>query len=124
MKKPSQPHTGDTHQTVMEISTGRGKQSIRIGFTDQRLSAYGGMAVWSGFAHKRGVRQELEKRMPRVPTSPNAYDPTDVALGFLGGVLCGADKFSRVAYLRHDNAIAEVLGIEAVASQSTYSRVV
>jgi hypothetical protein len=53
---------------------------------------------------------------------PPAYDPTDVALGFLGGVLCGADKLSRVAYLRHDPAIAEVLGIEAVASQSTLSR--
>ncbi len=122
MKKPTQPHTGNTHQTVMEISTGTGTQSIRIGFTDQRLSAYGGMAVWSGFIHKRGVRQLMDQLMPHAPTSPNAYDPTDVALGFLGGVLCGADKLSRVAYLRHDPAIAEVLGIEAVASQSTLSR--
>src|SRR5262249_10834091 len=54
--------------------------------------------------------------------SPNAYEPTDVALGFLGGVLRGADKLSRVAYLRHDSAIAAVLGVEAVASQSTLSR--
>ena len=122
MKKPTQPRTGSTHQTVLEISTRTGTQSIRIGFTDKRLSAYGGMAVWSGFLHKRGVRQQLQRLMPFEPSSPNAYEPTDVALGMLGGVLCGADKLSRIAYLRHDSAIAQVLGIEAVPSQSTLSR--
>jgi len=122
MKKTNQPLTGNTHQTVLQISTAAGTQSIRIGFTHQRLSAYGGMAVWSGFLHKRGVRQQLQQVMPFEPKSPNAYDPTDVALGFMGGVLCGADKLSRVAYLRRDNAIAQILGVEAVASQSTLSR--
>ena len=122
MKKPVQPHTGSTHQTVLKISTGVGEQSIRIGFTDQRLTAYGGLAVWSGFLHKCGVRKQLEKVLPHEPTSPNAYDPSDVALGLMGGVLCGADKLSRVAHLRHDPANAQVLGVEGVASQSTLSR--
>src|SRR5882724_4824552 len=122
MKKQTQPLTGSTHQTVLEINTSKGGQSIRIGFTDQRLTAYGGMALWSGFLHKRGVREQLAAVMPHAPSSPNAYVPTDVALGLVGGIICGADKLSRVAYLRHDPAIAEVLGIEAVASQSTLSR--
>ena len=122
MKNNVQPLTDSTHQTVLEISTRTGTQSIRIGFTDQRLSAYGGMAVWSGFLQKCGARQQLQKLLPHQPSSPNAYHPTDIAMGLLGGVLCGADKLSRVAYLRHDAAIAEVLGIEAVASQSTLSR--
>jgi hypothetical protein len=55
MKKQIQPHTGNTHQTVMEINTGSSTQSIRIGFTDQRLTAYGGMAFWSAFLNKRKV---------------------------------------------------------------------
>lgn len=80
------------------------------------------MAVWSGFLQKRGAREQLEKVLPHEPTSPNAYVPSDVALGLMGGVLCGADKLSRVSYLRHDSAIAEVLGVEAVASQATLSR--
>jgi len=54
--------------------------------------------------------------------SSNAYDPVDTALGFLGGILSGADKLSRVAWLRSDRALAQVLGIEAVASESTLSR--
>jgi len=122
MKKPSQPLKGNAHQTVLEISGSNGPESIRIGFTDQRLSAYGGMAVWSGFLHKRKVRDQLERVLPHQPTSPNAYRPTDLGLGLMGGILCGADKLSRVAYLRHDPAIAQVLGVEEVASQSTFSR--
>ena len=93
---------------MIEINTGNSAQSIRIGFTDQRLTAYGGMAVWSAFLRKRQVRQQLQPFLPQTPTSPYAYDPTDVALGLMGGILSGADKLSRVAYLRSDPAIAEV----------------
>ena len=60
--------------------------------------------------------------LSHAPTSPNASDPCDTALGFIGGILCGADKLARVAHLAHDPALAEVLGIEAVPSQSTLSR--
>ncbi len=68
------------------------------------------------------ARTLLRAVLPHAPTSPNAYDPTDTALGFIGGILCGADKLARVAHLAHDPAVAEVLGIEAVPSQSTLSR--
>ena len=109
MKKPVQPHTGSTHQTVLKINTADSTQSIRIGFTDQRLTAYGGRAFWSAFLHKRKVRAQLKSFLPHQPISPNAYDPSDVALGLMGGVLCGADKLSRVAYLRGDPAIVSQL---------------
>ena len=61
----------------------------------------------------------MAEHLPHDPTSPNAFEPTDVALGFMGGILTGADKLSRVAWLKSDPAIAQVLGIEAVASQSS-----
>ena len=95
---------------------------MRIGFTDQRLTAHGGLAVWTRFITERGLRAQLRSVLPHAPTSPNAYDPCDTALGFIGGILCGADKLARVAHLAHDPAVAEVLGIEAVPSQSTLSR--
>lgn len=122
MKKQTQPLTGNTHQTVLEINTAHSTQSIRIGFTDQRLTAYGGMACWSAFLHKAQVRRQLQSLLPHEPTSPNAFAPTDVALGLMGGIICGADKLSRVAYLRGDCSLPQVLGIEEVASQSTLSR--
>jgi hypothetical protein len=113
----------EAHQTVrLNIDTKEGSSSIRISFTDQRLTAHGGMIVWSHFLHQKRFRQQLREVLPHAPVSPNAYDPTDVALGYIGGILCGADKLSRVAWLQSDPAIAQVLGIEAVASQSTLSR--
>lgn len=106
----------------LDLSTKAGVKSMRIGFTDQRLTAHGGLAVWSRFVAEVGLREQLRAVLPHAPTSPNAYDPTDTALGFIGGILCGADKLARVAHLAHDPAVAEVLGIEAVPSQSTLSR--
>lgn len=106
----------------LQIDTKDAAPSIRISFTDQRLTAHGGLVVWSHFLRQKKFRQQLREVLPHDPTSPNAYDPTDVALGYVGGILCGADKLSRVAWLQGDPAVAEVLGIEAVASQSTLSR--
>jgi hypothetical protein len=106
----------------LHIDTKDTTSSIRISFTDQRLTAHGGMIMWSHFLHQKSFRRELREVLPHCPTSPNAYDPSDVALGYMGGILCGADKLSRVAWLQSDPAISQVLGIEAVASQSTLSR--
>lgn len=111
------------NQTVrLDLGTKDGVKSMRIGFTDQRLTAHGGLAVWTRFITERGLREQLRAVLPHAPTSPNAYDPCDTALGFIGGILCGADKLARIAHLAHDPAVAEVLGIEAVPSQSTLSR--
>jgi len=113
----------EAHQTVrLNIDTHSGSSSIRIGFTDQRLTAHGGLIVWSHFLHKQKFRRQLDAVLPHAPTSPNAFAPADIALGYLGGILAGADKLSRVAWLQSDPAVAAVLGIEAVPSQSTLSR--
>lgn len=113
----------EANQTVrLQIDTKDAAPSIRISFTDQRLTAHGGLIVWSHFLRQKRFRQQLRESLPHDPTSPNAYDPTDVALGYVGGILCGADKLSRVAWLQSDPAVAEVLGVEAIASQSTLSR--
>lgn len=106
----------------LQIDAKNHSPSIRISFTDQRLSAHGGLIVWSHFLHQKKFRATLAQHLPHAPTSPNAYAPTDIALGFLGGILCGADKLSRVAWLQSDPAVSEVLGVEAVASQPTLSR--
>lgn len=111
------------NQTVrLDLGTKDGVKSMRIGFTDQRLTAHGGLVAWTRFITEAGLREQLRAVLPHTPTSNNAYDPTDTALGFIGGILCGADKLARVAHLAHDPAVAKVLGIEAVPSQSTLSR--
>jgi hypothetical protein len=80
------------------------------------------MVVWSHFLQQKNFRSELRKVLPHAPCSPNAYAPDDTALACMGGILCGADKLSRVAWLQSDPALAEVLGVEAMVSQPTLSR--
>lgn len=122
-KHPTLTPRQEVDQTVrLAIDTKDATPSIRISFTDQRLTAHGGMIVWSHFLHQKRFRQQLREVLPHCPTSPNAYDPSDVALGYVGGILCGADKLSRVAWLQSDPALSAVLGVEAIASQSTLSR--
>ena len=53
------------------------------------------MIVWSHFLRQKKFRAELSAVLPHAPTSPNAYAPTDIALGYLGGILAGADKLCR-----------------------------
>ena len=49
----------EAHQTVrLNVDTKDGISSIRISFTDQRLTAHGGMIVWSHFLHQRRFRQQ------------------------------------------------------------------
>jgi len=67
----------------LNIDTNAGPSSIRIGFTDQRLTAHGGMIVWSHFLQQQQFRHQLNSVLPHTPTSPNAFAPADIALGFL-----------------------------------------
>ena len=93
----------------LDLDRATGPSSIRISFTDQQLTAHGGMVAWSHFLHQKKFRAELAAVLPHQPTSPNAYAPNDIALGYLGGMLAGADKLSRVAWLQSDAAIAGIL---------------
>lgn len=69
---------GKANQTVwLPIDTKDAKPSFRIGFTNQRLTAHGGLIVWSRFLWQKRFRQQLREVLP--------HDPTDVALVYVGG---------------------------------------
>lgn len=70
--------------------------------TDQKLSAHAEQAMFWGFVHLRKFRSVLDSVMPYVPRSPNALRPVEIALSFIGGILAGAEKLTRIAQLRQD----------------------
>jgi hypothetical protein len=48
----------EAHQPVrLQIDTKNAVPPIRIGFTDQRLTAHGGLIVWSYFLREKMFRQ-------------------------------------------------------------------
>jgi len=122
-KQQPQTHASSTHQTVTEnIKLQIGKKSIQIGYTEQRVSPLAGMLSWAGYLFNKKVPELLGRMLPHQPTSPNALPPVEIALGFLAGVVAGADKLTRVAHLRADPLLPEVLQVERIASQSTFTR--
>jgi hypothetical protein len=70
----------------------------------------------------RKFRAALSEALPHVRTSPNALKVVEIALGFIAGIVAGADKLTRIAHLRGDPLLPEVLEIKRVASQSTLTR--
>jgi hypothetical protein len=111
MKSKARASHEATHQTVpLEIETACEKMSMQLGFSNQRLTPHGGMALMSSFWARLDWRRKVAAALPQQPRSPNADQPVDIALGFMGGVLVCADKFSRVGQLAGDPALSEILG--------------
>jgi hypothetical protein len=116
-------HSASAHQTVTEaIKLKTGKKTITISTTEQKLSAHAGQTSFWGFLHLRKFRRVLAEALPHRRTSPNALKATEIALGFIAGILAGADKLTRIAHLRDDPLLPEVLEIKRMPSQSTLSR--
>src|SRR6266481_8202728 len=88
------------HQTVTEefIELGTGAESIRIGFTDQKISGRAGLASFCGFLHWHRFGELLNKLLPqrRQKTTTKTGRPPipahEIALGFMAGILGGAQN--------------------------------
>ena len=100
-----------------------GRESIEIGFTEAKLSPHAGSAAFWAWLRPAGFVGRLKAALPHPePRSNNRISPLDKALGFIQGILCGAQKLTQVAYLRRDAVVPAVTGIERMASQSSLSR--
>ena len=116
-------HSACTHQTVTpELKLKAGSKTILIRTTDQKLSAVARQATFWGFMHLRKFPSFLAKILPHRPSSPYALPAVDIGLGFISGILAGADKLARLAHLRIDPLLPQVMGIKRLSSQSTYTR--
>jgi hypothetical protein len=123
-EKPQSTGTNPLHQSVAEkLKFKVGTKSIAVVFTDQRISAHAGTALFWGWLHPSGFLRVLEKALPhQMPLSNNYLTPLEKAVGFLQGILCEARKLTHVAYLRRDPLMPPLLGVRRVPSQSTLSR--
>src|SRR5450759_5272793 len=112
------------HQTVADgFEFKVGAKSIAVGFTEQKLSAHAGSALFWGWLHGTGWGAALAGQLPhRPPMSNNHLTPLAKALAFTHGLLGEARKLTHVAYFRRDPVVPELLGIRRVASASALSR--
>lgn len=127
LKHPS--HTA--HQTVTEefIEAFTESGSIRIGFTDQKISGRAGLSTFCSFLGWHRFGQLLARLLPQREIKANAGRggrppqlSQEIALGFIAGILSGAQRLTHVAFLRADPMLARLLAVSQIASQSTLSR--
>lgn len=119
------------HQTVTEefIEVGNGSESIRIGFSDQKISGRAGLSTFCGFLgwHRFGdlLARLLPQRQAKAEAGRGGRPPQpshEIALGFIAGILSGAQRLAHVAWLRADPMLSRLLAVRQIASQSTLSR--
>ena len=123
MKNSSVPTREAVHQTVTGfIKLQTPEQSIRIGFTDQKVSGRAGLLTFAGFLHWHRFSELLARVLPHQRTSKKAIAVADLALGFVSGILAGAQKLTQVAHLRTDVMLPVLLAIERIGSQSSFTR--
>lgn len=130
--KSSAKHVNHTaHQTVTEefITVPNGSESIRIGFTDQKISGRAGVSTFCGYLGWHRFGELLSKLLPDRQAKAKAgqggkpaQSSHEIALGFIAGILCGAQKLAHVAFLRSDPMMPKLLDVSQIASQSTLSR--
>ena len=124
MKTTQSSGTRPVHQTVAGgFNFKSGGKAIAVEFTDQRLSPHAGSATFWGWLHPSGWVQALAAALPHAPSlSNNSISALAKALAFTHGLLCEARKLTHIAYLRRDPVVPELLNIERVPSQSSFSR--
>jgi hypothetical protein len=98
------------------------EKTIQIGFTDQKVSGRAGLLTFAGFLHWHRFGALLATVLPHRRTSKKAIPVADLALGFLAGILAGAQKLAHLAHLRSDVMLPALLAIQRIGSQSTFTR--
>jgi hypothetical protein len=122
-KNASKQANHTAHQTVTDfIKLKTPEETIPIGFTDQKVSGRAGLLTFAGFLQWHRLKDLVAGLLPHRRTSPNALLAVDLALGFITGILAGAQKLAQVAHLRRDVMLPTLLGIERVGSQSSFTR--
>jgi hypothetical protein len=105
-----------------EFNFKAGGKTIHITTTEQKLSGQAGQATFWSFLHRCDIRGLLARVLPHRPKSNNHLPPVDTACGFMAGLIAGADRLARVAWLRGDPVLPEIMAAQRIPSQSTLSR--
>ena len=85
---------------------------IKIGYSDKKITAYGGFSMIAVFFKKVGLKAALEKMMPITETSPNAMKAEEKIMGFITLLLTGASRFSHMLYVGDPVSIKGLFGLD------------
>jgi hypothetical protein len=97
-------------------------KEIKVEFTDQKVTAWGGMKLMKDMLDNIGIKEFMSDLDLPEKGSNRGYEPIQIIECFWTSIWIGAGRFSHSAYLRYDKVLQEIFGWEQAPSQSTYSR--
>ncbi len=96
------------HKKIHQIN------GIKIGFTDKKITSYGGFSVLAMFFEKIRLKSKLQEMVPIQEISPNAMKAEEKILGFFTLLLTGANRFSHINYVGHPHIIKSFFGLKRI----------
>lgn len=95
---------------------------VELETTEDAMTPFGGIVPFAAFLKKTAFLQRLASTSPVQRTSNNASPVHDILASFMLTALCDGSRFVHVERLRHDPALARVMGMESVVSDETIRR--
>lgn len=92
---------------------------IKIGFTEKKITSYGGFSMLAMFFEKIRLKAALNRIMPIQETSPNAMKSEEKLLGYISLLLTGASRFSHILYVGHPQIIKSLFGLKRLPLSGT-----
>lgn len=96
--------------------------NLPIEYSDKQVTPFGGMSLLKRFLDQTGVLDYLSSSNLPVPGSNRGFDPEDIVTSFWIGIWTGASRYIHCDWVRYDNVLQDIFGMETMPSQSTYSR--
>ena len=109
------------HKTTRpEITALFGDAKLVLDETPKAISPFGGLASFISFLGQIGFAREVQQRLPFAePTSNNAIPLAHSLTAFLMSVVVGGQRFAHCEWLRADQVLHRLLGVERFPSDDT-----
>ena len=109
------------HKTTRpEITSLFGETKLVLDETPKAISPFGGLASFISFLGQIGFARQVQQHLPfAAPTSNNAIPLAHSLTAFLMSVVVGAQRFAHCEWLRADQVLHALLGLERFPSDDT-----
>lgn len=92
---------------------------VRIGFTNKKMTAYGGFSLLAAFFEKINLRGILQGVIPIRESSPNGMGIYSKVLAYILLIYAGGSRFSHLLYLGWQEIFTDLFAVKRLPLAST-----
>src|SRR4030042_4065112 len=84
---------------------------VRIGFTEKKMTAYGGFSLLALFFERINLRGILQEAIPIRENSPNGMGIYSKVLSYILLIYAGGSRFSHLLYLGWQEILTDLFAV-------------